>query len=175
MSGWSWGWEARVDLPRMASATETVLLLGGNIGDPMATLNTAETLLKQRVGDVLARSRDHWTEPWGFLDDRLFLNRALLLGTALVPEVLLKAVLAIELELGRERAPGPGYSSRTLDIDILFFDGQVIRSTELEIPHPRVHERRFALAPAADIVPDLIHPTLGRSVLSLLNDLRDPM
>lgn len=150
---------------------EAVLLLGGNIGDVLATLGRADALIAERAGAVLARSRDHWTEPWGFKDERLFLNRALLVSTALEPEDLMRTCLAIEQELGRSRDSSPGYTARTIDIDLLFAGDRVVDSPTVTLPHPRLHERKFALAPAADIAPDLVHPLLHRTVLQLLNDV----
>ncbi len=150
---------------------EVVLLLGGNVGEPVATLGRADALIGDRVGKVLARSRDHWTEPWGFADDRLFLNRALLLSTELDPRAVLNACLDIERSLGRTRSTAPGHAPRNVDIDVLFHGDHVVEEPGLHIPHPRVHERAFALAPVADIAPSLIHPTLHRTVLDLLNDV----
>jgi 2-amino-4-hydroxy-6-hydroxymethyldihydropteridine diphosphokinase len=155
----------------MGAPVEAVLLLGGNLGDLRSTFARATGLIAARVGPVLATSRDHWTEPWGFTDDRLFLNRALAVGTSLDPGTLMKECLAIERELGRIRDPKAGYAARTIDIDLLFFGDAVIDRPGLTVPHPRLHERMFALGPAADIVPALIHPVLKKSVLSLLNDL----
>lgn len=150
---------------------EVLLLLGGNVGDPVGTLGQAERLLGVRAGRVVARSRDHWTVPWGFTDDRLFLNRALLLVSTMAPEELLGEVLAIETTLGRRRTGGHRYGARTIDIDLLLIAGSVVNSPGLEVPHPRMHERTFALAPAADVAPGWVHPLLGRTVLQLLNDL----
>lgn len=153
---------------------EVLLLLGGNVGDPVVALGQAERLLGVRAGQVLARSRDHWTLPWGFTDDRLFLNRALLLSTTRPPDELLGEVLAIETTLGRRRIAGVRYGARTIDIDVLLIGGSVVNTPGLEVPHPRMHERAFALAPAADIAPGWVHPVLGRTVLQLLNDRLQP-
>ncbi len=150
---------------------EVLLLLGGNIGDVRTTLSKAEENIASRIGPVLSRSRDHWTEPWGFEDDRLFLNRALLVESAHDPMRLMEECLAIERELGRTRDGALGYSARTIDIDILFIGDRVITDPGLTVPHPRVQDRAFALGPAADIAPDLVHPVLRRSVLELLNDV----
>ena len=163
---------------------EVLLLLGGNVGEVTATQERAVALIAERVGPVLARSRPHWTEPWGFSDPRPFLNQALLVRTALSPRALLTACLAIEHELGRVRpallrrrlregAAGGGYAARTIDIDILLIDGTVVKDADLAVPHPRLHERAFALAPAADVTPGWRHPVLGRTVLQLLDDLRN--
>lgn len=148
---------------------EFTLLLGANRGEPHATFARATTLIEDRIGHIVASSRDHWTEPWGFQDSRLFLNRALLLETTMDPERVMEGLLEIEQELGRERTSGSGYSSRTIDLDILFIGELVIEQPGLSIPHPRVHERTFALAPAADIIPDLMHPLLKCTVMDLLD------
>lgn len=151
---------------------EITLLLGANRGEPRATFLRAIALIEERIGKVLAASRDHWTAPWGFQDDQLFLNRALLVGSDQPPGVVMERALEIETGLGRVRTPGSGYTSRIIDLDILFIDAQVIEQPGLTVPHPRVHERAFALAPAADIVPALVHPVLQRNVLDLLDQCR---
>lgn len=148
---------------------EFTLLLGANLGDPYATFARATTLVEDRIGPILASSRDHWTEPWGFQDVRLFLNRAILVETGLEAGTVMEKLLAIEQELGRRRPAVSGYASRLIDLDILFIGEQVIEQPGLMVPHPRVHQRVFALSPAADIVPGLVHPLLHRSVLDLLN------
>lgn len=150
---------------------EALLLLGGNIGEVRVMLDRAEAMINEQVGSVLSRSRDHWNEPWGFQDERLFLNLALVVRTDLSPPDVLHRCLAIEHQLGRTRGSGPRYSSRTIDIDLLLCGDRVISSPELTVPHPRMHERAFALAPAADVVPDWSHPILDRTVLNLLNDV----
>jgi len=149
---------------------EALLLLGGNMGDPAATLGKAIGILGQSAGSVLSVSRDHWTEPWGFTDDRLFLNKAVILRTELAPMQLMAECLRIEQVLGRVRSAGEGCTSRPIDIDILLIEDQVVSEPSLAVPHPRMHERLFALAPAADVAPGWMHPLLKRSVLDLLND-----
>ncbi len=150
---------------------EFTLLMGANRGDPHATFARATTLIEDRIGPILASSRDHWTSPWGFDDDRLFLNRALLVGSRREPREVMEKLLAIEEELGRVRQEGIRYASRTIDIDILFVESRIMDLPDLRVPHPKVHERAFALGPAADIVPGLVHPVLQRTVLGLLNDV----
>ncbi|MBK8339628.1 MAG: 2-amino-4-hydroxy-6-hydroxymethyldihydropteridine diphosphokinase [Flavobacteriales bacterium] len=153
-------------------ADEVLLLLGADLGDPKATFARAEELLAQRCGSILARSRDHWTEPWGFAGEHLFLNRAILIATEFEPIALLQEVLAIERELGRVRHAGEGYASRSIDIDLLLWNDRVIALPELKVPHPRLHERAFALAPSADVVPHWRHPLLRATVLQLLDRMR---
>ena len=150
---------------------EAILLLGGNVGNVHDTFSKAEAAIAERCGTVLSRSRDHRTEPWGFQDDRLFLNRALMVDTPLSPHALMDTCLAIEKDLGRVRDSSGVYKARTLDIDILFLGDRVIDEPDLHVPHPRVQERAFALAPAADVAPDLVHPKLQRNILDLLNDV----
>lgn len=152
---------------------EWVLLLGGDRGDLERTFALAEARIAERVGPIRSRSRDHWTEPWGVQDDALFLNRALIVESEQAPDALMEAFLAIERELGRHRdALGPRYAPRTLDIDVLFQEESILRTERLIVPHPRVHERAFALAPAADVVPTLVHPVEQRTVLALLDRCR---
>ncbi|NUQ15281.1 MAG: 2-amino-4-hydroxy-6-hydroxymethyldihydropteridine diphosphokinase, partial [Flavobacteriales bacterium] len=118
-------------------AAEVLLLLGADQGDVRATFARAEAAIDARCGTVLARSRDHWTEPWGFAGPALFLNRALLVATALSPSRLMEALLAIEQGLGRVRG-GTGYASRTLDIDILLWQDRRIDLPGVQVPHPRL-------------------------------------
>ncbi len=155
----------------MGVAVETYLLLGGNVGEPVKVLEAAEEAIARRIGPVRARSRDHWTEPWGFVDDRLFLNRALLVETTLAPEAVVQEALGIEAGLGRVRRPGRGVEARPIDIDLLLYGHCMVDGPGLIVPHPRLQERVFALAPLADIAPLVVHPVLGRTVIDLLNAL----
>lgn len=148
-----------------------VLLLGGDQGDPVEQLALAEAAIGARVGAVVALSRDHWTAAWGFTSDALFLNRALLVRTELEPIQVMEACLAIERSMGRVRSESQGMASRPIDIDILTVGDQVLLSEALTVPHPRLHLRRFALAPLCDIFPLWRHPILDRTALELLNAL----
>lgn len=154
------------------TGTEVLLLLGGDRGDVPATLSAAERMIGERCGKVLARSRDHWSEAWGFDDPELFLNRALLVATSLSSQALLREVLSIEMALGRVRGPEAGYGPRTVDIDILLMGDEVVRTPDLHIPHPLMPQRAFALAPAADVAPLMKHPEMGRTVLDILDAQR---
>ena len=171
MNGPAPGWEARTDSFAPMAGPELVLLLGGNTGDPAMELDRAEVLVGERVGEVVARSRDHWTEPWGFSDPRLFQNRALIVETVKPPRDALDECLAIEWLLGRVRPTDGAPVSRNIDIDILLIGDQVIELPGLVVPHPRLHLRRFALAPLADILPLWHHPKLDATALQLLNGL----
>src|SRR5690606_4625898 len=155
----------------MEVAQEVLLLFGGNEGDPRSTFDRAEKAIKTRIGKILSVSRDHWTEPWGFNDDRFFLNKALIVRTELAPAEILAQCLSIERDLGRTRHAGSRNSSRPIDLDILLIGDMVLAEGDLQVPHPRMQMRHFALAPSADIAPEWVHPVFGRTVLQLLAGL----
>jgi 2-amino-4-hydroxy-6-hydroxymethyldihydropteridine diphosphokinase len=142
------------------------LLTGGNIGDRAGRLAEAVNALKCNCGRVVSVSPIYETEPWGKQDQMAFLNQAICLETNLSSVELLAAVLSIEQEMGRMRKEKNG--PRLIDIDILFFNREVIHIPGLTIPHPLVHERRFALQCLADIAPDLVHPVFNKSISELL-------
>lgn len=150
---------------------DVVLLLGADLGDPVRQCAAAEQAIGERIAPVVARSRDHWTKPWGFEADTLFLNRALLLSTAIAPALLLETCLAIETSMGRERMADGSVTSRLIDIDILLIGTEVVESASLVVPHPRLALRHFALAPLCDLLPDWRHPRSRRTALQLLNAL----
>lgn len=134
---------------------EATLGLGGNLGDPIAAFAAALVRLRDHTAiEVQAVSSVWRTAPWGKLDQPEFRNMAVLIETTLSAEELLQLCLAIEREGGRERRERWG--PRTLDIDILTYGGQVIDRPGLEIPHPRIAERAFVLAPLAEIAPEIV-------------------
>jgi len=150
---------------------ELALLLDADLGDPLTQLDKAEKAIAAKVGTVVARSREHWTKPWGFSAPTLFLDRCILVRTTHDPVEVLRVCAEIEQALGRIRVPGADPSSRTMDIDILAIGGLIVREPGLSVPHPRLPERRFALAPLADVLPGWRHPELGRTTLELLDAL----
>ncbi len=135
--------------------------------------------LLQAHGAIRLRqiSSFHETEPVGIQEEKhpqRFVNAVVGIDTEFSPQELLEVCLAIEARLGRNRSttgPVVGYLSRTMDIDILFYDNQVIQQPQLEIPHPRMHERAFTLLPLLDIAPDFIHPVLHKSIQQLYDNL----
>jgi len=135
--------------------------LGSNLGDREATLNHAIELLGECEGiELAAVSSFRDTDPVGYLDQPRFLNGAVAIETALAPAELLATLLEVERGLGRTRE-GPRYGPRTVDLDLLLIDGVMIDELGLTVPHPRLHEREFALAPLAELDPELVVPGQG--------------
>jgi len=133
----------------------------------MENIRQALDYIEERIGKIKQRSSVYESEPWGFETEHRFLNAVVVVETALSPEAVLREAHAIEDIMGRTRN-GNGYTSRTMDIDILFFNDDVINTPTLTVPHPRLHERRFVLLPLAEIMPDKVHPVLGKSIKDLL-------
>ncbi len=155
----------------MSSEPVTVYLgLGSNMGNRQANLDKSIDLLSQRL-KVEQVSSIYDTEPVGNTDQPRFLNTVCRVYTSLAPQELLTLVKGIELKLGR--APGTSNAPRPIDIDILFYGDQVIKSKELVIPHPRLTERAFVLVPLVEIAPDLVHPVNGKAVRELLEDITE--
>ncbi|HEY5470241.1 MAG TPA: 2-amino-4-hydroxy-6-hydroxymethyldihydropteridine diphosphokinase [Bacteroidales bacterium] len=146
--------------------------LGTNLGNREKNLNDAFTGIREQIGKVLEASSVYETEPWGFQSESKFLNIVIKVETGLSPSMLLEAILLIELRLGRVRS-GNQFSSRIIDIDILLYEDQVIDKSELKIPHPKLHERKFVLVPLVEIEPDLVHPVLKKTMASLLESCED--
>jgi 2-amino-4-hydroxy-6-hydroxymethyldihydropteridine diphosphokinase len=144
------------------------LSLGSNVGDREAQLQAARARLAA-VGRVVAESSCYETEPVEFTQQPWFLNCALALETGKAPQELMAAILQIEVEMGRRRVQKKG--PRAIDIDILLFDGAIVDSPDLTIPHPAMHQRRFVLDPLAEIAPEIIHPVLKKTI----RELRDAL
>lgn len=150
-----------------------LLLLGTNIDNRLQNINSAIDLINSYVGKVLGKSSIYETEPWGFSSEQLFYNMALTVETSLCPEELILKLGAIEKEIGRTRSHNIGYENRIIDIDILSFEDIIINTTVLEIPHPRLHLRRFTLLPIQELLPKWIHPTINKNITELLMDCKD--
>jgi len=153
---------------RLTNMSSAYIGLGANLGDRRATLLQACVSLGS-LGEVMAVSPVYETEPVGFADQPRYLNAAARLETDLQPDVLLRGLHGIENELGRVRTfPN---APRTIDLDLLLYDDAVIETSDLMVPHPRVHKRAFVLVPLHDIAPDFIHPQSKISIGALLERL----
>ena len=149
------------------------LLLGGNLGERTVYLQQARESVNQQVGRLMRSSKVYETAAWGKTDQPNFLNQVLEVQTELTPEQVLQSINGIEQELGRVRQEHWG--ARVIDIDILFYDNLVQQTQRLTIPHPQLHLRRFTLLPLAELVPELEHPVLGKSINQLLQECPDEL
>lgn len=150
------------------------VLFGSNMGDKENIFAEACLLINNRCGAITAFSSSYESEPWGFEASEWFLNRLIVVDTDLNPEAMLRELLAIEAELGRVRHPEKeGYTSRTADLDILYYGQRVIVTPILTVPHPRLHLRRFALMPLCEVVPELMHPVFQVTQRELLHRCAD--
>ena len=141
--------------------------LGSNIGDREKALQSTLDRLQGPGLAVKRVSSVYETEPMYVREQRPFLNLVVEAETELFPMMLLSRIQKVELALGRKRAGAPN-GPRTIDIDILFYGGATVQSGKLEIPHPRLHERRFVLAPMVELAPDFRHPQLRKTMRELL-------
>ena len=147
------------------------LLTGGNLGDREANLQTAATYIEQITGNIVAKSEIYETAAWGITNQEPFLNQVLLIETSFKPTEVLKKLLAIEEKMGRKRLVK--FGPRVIDIDILFYNNEIIKLESLTIPHPEIQNRRFVLTPLNDIAPSYVHPVLNKNVHELLIDCKD--
>ena len=147
------------------------LSLGSNLGDPAKNLRDGIAALRKAGIDVTRTSSMYETEPVDYLDQPWFLNMAAEAETELAPAALLQALRGIERQMGSKRlvAKGP----RLIDMDILLYGDEVIDTPELQVPHPRMHLRRFVLEPLAEIAPNVRHPILGLNVSEMLAQTPD--
>lgn len=153
----------------MSLPNNLFLSLGSNQGDRLYYLQQAVDLISDRMGDIYQISSVYETPAWGFQANH-FLNAVLWVKTPLDPTTVLEQAWQIEKQLGRTRKGQPGYRDRTLDIDLLFYEDQIIHNPTLQIPHPRLHLRNFVLVPLQEIAPDWIHPVFTKTITQLLED-----
>lgn len=150
---------------------EVYLLLGSNLGDRHQYLQHAVKALAHGLGGIKSISSVYETEPWGVSGQAGYLNQVLCIETSCNPDETLTATQHIERQNGR--IIKGDWQSRTLDIDILFYDGLIISLPHLRIPHPLLHDRRFTLVPLVEIAPYFMHPVLGKTLLELLDECPD--
>jgi len=146
--------------------------IGSNLGNREENLNTAITRIGEMAGNILSVSSVYETEPWGFQSENKFLNMVVSIESVLGPRALLQTLLKIEESMGRQRT-SVNFSSRIIDLDILFYNSLVKEEQGLIIPHPHIQDRRFVLIPMAEIAPDFIHPVFNESIVTLLKSCSD--
>jgi 2-amino-4-hydroxy-6-hydroxymethyldihydropteridine diphosphokinase len=148
------------------------LSLGSNLGRRQQHIEEALKLIQNRIGGIEHVSRFYESEPWGFSSAYNFCNCCLALRTTIDPLPLMDRLLEIEQEMGRLRE-GMGYSDRVIDIDMLFYGDKKMDHPRLILPHPSMGDRRFVLAPLAEIAPQLIHPVAGINITQMLQACTD--
>lgn len=147
---------------------KVIILLGGNLGDSNALFKKTVDLFIEKGYVLLNKSSIFRSEAWGYSSDNIYLNQVIVLENNTNPELILKTCLEIEKELGRKRVVSKSYLDRPIDIDILYLDDLIIEDKKLQVPHPRLHLRRFTLQPLVEILPNFIHPILKNDHKSLL-------
>jgi len=146
-------------------------LLGSNLGDRNKYLKEASQLLEQTVGRKTRSSSVYETQSWGVVNLPDYLNQVIEMETNLLPEFILEKTQAIEEKLHRQRTNK--WQSRTIDIDILFYDKVILNLPKLKIPHPELQNRMFTLAPLDELIPDFVHPILKKTVHQLKQEVND--
>lgn len=156
----------------MNNTKNAYISIGSNLGKRLHTIQESIFLIQKNIGTVTHCSKVYECPSWGFVGEN-FLNACILVQTVLTPTVLLRALLKIEKELGRERSNQDGYQSRPIDLDIIYYDTLELQNEELTIPHPKLQERLFVLRPLADIAPQFYHPRLQKDTRNLIQECKD--
>lgn len=158
----------------MTAFNTAYLSLGGNIGDKIGFLDKAmELISNSNHTRILKKSGFYQTQPWGFEDENHFINSVISIETSCSPKELLSFLQNIEHQLGRKEKQNKGYHAREIDIDILFYENEIINTDDLIIPHPHISNRRFVLAPLQEVTPHFFHPLLHVTVEQLYTQCTD--
>jgi len=151
---------------------QVFLSIGGNLGNKRANFDKVYTHIQNELGCIVLRSSVYETPPWGFDSEDSFWNQVLCIETLLNPSEILEKIKNIDAAYGRKRN-SEGYSSREMDVDILYFEDKIIETENLTIPHPLLHKRLFVVVPLAEIAPDWVHPVLKLTSVEMLNNCED--
>ena len=155
------------------SMNKAYLLIGGNEGDRLDFLNTARGYISVFLGEIVTQSSVYETAAWGNTEQPNFLNQVLFIQTSLSPGVLMSNILIIERKMGRVR--NQKYGPRTIDIDILFYNDEIINLPELKIPHQEIQNRKFVLVPMNEIAGEFVHPVFRKTIQTLLKECKDEL
>ena len=151
------------------------LSLGSNKGDRIGYVQQATSLIGAVDGiSIIRTSAFYETEPWNMVSDTWFVNAIIEIKTTLTPEKLLSECQRIEKQLGRERTNEDAYDDRTIDIDILFYNKDIINEENLVVPHKYMHLRAFTLVPMLELSSEFVHPVLHKTISELHSDLENP-
>lgn len=149
------------------------IALGGNVGKVSENFEIVTLKIKEMIGPVIKQSSLYKTEPWGNKNQDDFLNQVIYVETNKSPDEVLKNILSIEKAMGRNRNKDNQFAPRSIDIDILFYNEEIINKDNLIIPHPRLHLRNFVLTPLMEIAPELIHPLFNKPIKELYKNNSD--
>lgn len=149
------------------------LITGGNLGNRKKNLQTAVTLIEEQVGRIIQSSKIYETEPWGLAGQPAFYNQGHIVKSKLDAQTIIDVILKIEVKMGRVRTVKN--AARIIDIDILFFNDEIINEPNLIVPHPEIINRRFVLMPLYELMPEMIHPVTGKSIAELLSTCKDEL
>ncbi len=151
---------------------DVFFLTGSNLGNRLRNIQSALEIIQLRIGNIKCSSHIYETEPWGYISKNIFYNQCLQVATGIIPEEIMEIIREIEFDAGRKEH-NENYSDRRLDIDVLFYGNEIISTEKIEIPHPRVHLRRFALTAMAEIAPQYVHPVFKMTISRLLENCED--
>jgi 2-amino-4-hydroxy-6-hydroxymethyldihydropteridine diphosphokinase len=151
------------------------LLIGSNIGNRRQNLIDAIIHIENYAGKILRQSSVYNTAPWGNPNQQSFYNQAVLIDTHLEPQMLMHELHSIERLMGRKRVEDEQNAPRLIDIDILFYNNDSLQTQQLTIPHPRLHERNFALQPMLELAPGHMHPLFGKNIEQLAKTCTDQL
>ncbi len=150
-----------------------LLLIGGNEGDRVENIIQSKKLIAESIGKIECQSGIYESEPWGFEHAQNFLNQVIEIQSDKSPREVLKLSQEIEKTLGRKAKTSTEYEGRTMDIDILFYDSEVINTHDLIVPHPHLHKRKFTLLPLAEKWKQFLHPLINQTISDILIACKD--